>query len=123
GVAAASTLLTAIYPVFFAQSSLAQVDLPAAGMIFWGLESYVRRRRGAAVMWFSLAAWAKETAILAPLALFFWFSFVYLSALCGSRFLKPPRTRGSTKEFPSLFMTLLLLLLPLPAWFPFDSTL
>jgi len=71
-VAAASTLLTAIYPVFFAQSSLAQIDLPAAGMIFWGLESYVRRRPAGAVMWFSLAGLAKETAILTPLALFFW---------------------------------------------------
>ena len=38
-VAVASTLLTALYPVFFAQSSLAHVDLPAAGLIFWGLES------------------------------------------------------------------------------------
>jgi len=71
-VAAASTLLTAIYPVFFAQSSLAQVDLPAAGLVFWGLESYVRRRRVATVMWFSFAALAKETAILALLALFLW---------------------------------------------------
>src|SRR3954451_25280836 len=35
-VAACSTLLVGIYPVFFAQSSLAQVDLPAAGLIFWG---------------------------------------------------------------------------------------
>jgi hypothetical protein len=77
-VAAASALLTAIYPVFFAQSSLAQVDLPAAGMIFWGLESYVRWRRGATVMWFSLAALAKETAILVPLALFFWESLTHL---------------------------------------------
>jgi hypothetical protein len=71
-VATASTLLTAVYPVFFAQSSLAQVDLPAAGLIFWGLDSYVRERRGNAAIWFSLAAFAKETAILVPLALFAW---------------------------------------------------
>ncbi len=71
-VAAAATLLTAVYPVFFAQSSLAQVDLPAAGLIFWGLDSYFRRRLGAVVVWFSLAAVAKETAILIPLALFTW---------------------------------------------------
>ncbi len=71
-VAAASTALTAIYPVFFTQSSLAHVDLPAAGLIFWGLESYVRGRRGASLVWFSLAVLAKETAILAPLALFLW---------------------------------------------------
>ncbi|PYV70541.1 MAG: glycosyltransferase [Acidobacteria bacterium] len=71
-VAAWATLLTAAYPVFFTQSSLAQVDLPAAGLIFWGLESYFRRRIGVAVIWFSLAALAKETAILVPLALFLW---------------------------------------------------
>ncbi len=121
-VAAASTLLTAIYPVLFAQSSLAQIDLPAAGMIFWGLESYVRRRRAATVIWFSLAVLAKETAILAPLALFFWLSFVHLSPLRGSRFLKPPRTRSSTKEFPSETMTLLLPVLPLALWYAYHYT-
>src|SRR6202041_1157651 len=36
-VAIASALCTALYPVFFAQSSLAQVDLAAAGLTFWGL--------------------------------------------------------------------------------------
>ena len=40
-VAIASTVCTALYPVFFAQSSLAQVDLAAAGFIFWGLAAYV----------------------------------------------------------------------------------
>src|SRR5437660_6602816 len=71
-VAAWATLLTAVYPVFFAQSSLAQVDMPAAGLIFWGLEFYFRRRIGAAAIWFSLAALAKETGILVPLALLLW---------------------------------------------------
>ena len=32
-VAIASTLCTGLYPVFFAQSSLAQVDLAAAGLL------------------------------------------------------------------------------------------
>ena len=59
-VAAAATSLTAIYPVFFAQSSLAQVDLPAAGLIFWGLEAHLRARRATSIVWFSLAALAKE---------------------------------------------------------------
>ena len=40
-VAIASTLCTALYPVFFAQSSLAQVDLAAAGLTFWALAAYV----------------------------------------------------------------------------------
>ena len=71
-VAIASTLCTALYPVFFTQSSLTQVDLAAAGLIFWGLLAYVEDRRAVALIWFSLAALAKETAILAPAALLFW---------------------------------------------------
>jgi 4-amino-4-deoxy-L-arabinose transferase-like glycosyltransferase len=81
-VAAYSAVLVAIYPVFFAQSSLAQIDLPSAGLIFWGLETYFQSyrpkweaeaispgRTWPAILWFSLAALAKETAILVPLAL------------------------------------------------------
>jgi hypothetical protein len=48
------------------------VDLPAAGLTFWGLEAYVRRRPLALSVWFSLAALAKETAVLVPLALLLW---------------------------------------------------
>ena len=71
-VAVASSICTALYPVFFAQSSLAHLDLAAAGLTFWGLLAYVEDRRWATVAWFSLAVLAKETAILAPLALFGW---------------------------------------------------
>ena len=71
-VAIAATLCSAVYPVFFAQSSLAHVDLAAAGFIFWGLSAYVEERLLASAMWFAVAALAKETAILAPLALAGW---------------------------------------------------
>jgi hypothetical protein len=71
-VAVAATVCTGLYPVFFAQSSLAQVDLAAAGLTVWGLLAYIQRHRAATVIWFSLAALAKETAILAPLALAAW---------------------------------------------------
>jgi hypothetical protein len=71
-VAIASTLCTALYPVFFTQSSLAQVDLAAAGFIFWGVSSYVEGEEVATLFWFALAALAKETAILASLALAGW---------------------------------------------------
>jgi dolichyl-phosphate-mannose-protein mannosyltransferase len=71
-VAIASTLCTALYPVFFAQSSLAQVDLAAAGLTFWGLSAFVEGQTFATILWFSLAALAKETAILAPMALAGW---------------------------------------------------
>jgi hypothetical protein len=71
-VAITSTLCTAVYPVFFAQSSLAQVDLAAAGLTFWALAAYVEGQTIATVFWFALAALAKETAILAPIALAGW---------------------------------------------------
>jgi hypothetical protein len=71
-VAIASTLCTALYPVFFAQSSLAQVDLAAAGFTFWALSAYVEDQAVATALWFALAAMAKETAILAPIALAGW---------------------------------------------------
>jgi hypothetical protein len=71
-VAVASALCTALYPVFFAQSSLAHVDLAAAGLTFWALCAYLEDRPLAVAVWFSLAALAKETAILAPIALALW---------------------------------------------------
>jgi 4-amino-4-deoxy-L-arabinose transferase-like glycosyltransferase len=91
-VAAWSTVLTAIYPVFFAQSSLAQVDLASAGLIFWGVESHFRGKRAAPIAWFSLAALAKETAILAPVALAVWHVF------CALRKKEPVAKRTSVAK-------------------------
>jgi hypothetical protein len=51
---------------------MAHVDLAAAAFIFWGLLAYVNQQRAMAALWFSLAALAKETAILIPVALFGW---------------------------------------------------
>jgi 4-amino-4-deoxy-L-arabinose transferase-like glycosyltransferase len=83
-VAVASTICTALYPVFFSQSSLAHLDLAAAGLTFWGLLAYVDDRRSAMAAWFSCAVLAKETAVLAPVALLVWevvvVSFVIPSA-------------------------------------------
>jgi len=69
-VAVASTLCTALYPVFFAQSSMAHLDLAVAGFTIWGICAYLEGRIFWLAVWFSLAALAKETAILAPMALF-----------------------------------------------------
>jgi 4-amino-4-deoxy-L-arabinose transferase-like glycosyltransferase len=71
-VAIASVLCTALYPVFFAQSTMAHVDLAAAGLTLWGLDCYLNGRIPTASVWFSLAVLAKETAILAPVALLGW---------------------------------------------------
>jgi 4-amino-4-deoxy-L-arabinose transferase-like glycosyltransferase len=99
-VAAVVTLLTAIYPIWFAQSSLAHADIFAAAFTLWGLSFYLTRdeasnaaaqqsskavpqessgsafqnRLWAATM-FSLAALSKETAIITPLALAAWEAF------------------------------------------------
>src|SRR6202051_68767 len=71
-VAIASTLCTALYPVFFAQSSLAQVDLAAGGLTLWALSAYVEDQIVAMGVFFTLAALAKETAIIGALSLAGW---------------------------------------------------
>ena len=78
--AAAATLLTAVYPVWFAQSTLAHADIFAAAFTLWGLSFYFPapdanpadlNRLWAATM-FSLSALSKETAIVTPLTLAAW---------------------------------------------------
>ena len=102
-VAIASAICTAIYPVFFTQSSLAHLDLAAAAFTVWGLRAYVEDRRPAIAIWFSVAVLAKETAILAPLALFAW-------DLLAPRLF--PSERPGRKSF-ALFLPLL----PLALWY------
>lgn len=87
GTAAAVTAaLTGLYPVWFAQSTLAHADIFAAAFVLWGLALYVealaahdstRLKVGAAVL-FSLGALAKETAIITPLALAAWEGALWL---------------------------------------------
>ncbi len=76
-VAVATTLLTAIYPVWFTQSTLAQADIYAAAGTMWALvyaldELPSERRGWIAAVWFSVAALSKETAIVMPLTLAAW---------------------------------------------------
>lgn len=71
-VAAAAVVCTALYPVFFAQSPMAHLDMAVAGFTLWGLSYYLRDRVLHTAFFFSLAALSKETAIIAPLALIFW---------------------------------------------------
>lgn len=113
-VAAAATACTAVYPVFFAQSSLVQVDLVSAGFIFWGLCAYLDDRRTATALWFSAAALAKETAILAPLALAAW-------EVAGA--IAPPRFHalwgGCDRKFIHRLAPLVAPVVPLAAWFAY----
>lgn len=113
-VAGAATFLVAIYPVFFAQSSLAQVDLPAAGLIFWGLGAYFRKQRIAVAIWFSLATLAKETAILVPVGLCVWEVIVLVFASPRLENVTPQRAPGHRK---ATIVVLIVPWIPLAAWY------
>jgi 4-amino-4-deoxy-L-arabinose transferase-like glycosyltransferase len=78
-VAAVTVVLTAIYPIWFAQSTLAHADIFAAAFTLWGLAFYLDRTQptrsgnaSLAALMFSLAALSKETAIVTPTALALW---------------------------------------------------
>lgn len=112
-VAATTTLLTAIYPIWFAQSTLAHADMFAAAATLWGLVFVFPGRRSPPALWaavacFAVAAWSKETAIVTPLAISLW--EMYLGA------------RGSDPDRRGHFRTALLLLIPpatLLAWYAY----
>lgn len=109
-VAWATAALVALYPVYFTQSSLAQVDLPAAGFTFWALAAYIEDRRWKHALWFSLAALAKETAILAPMALCGWELLAHLIRPRWRQILPPEGRRTH-------FSYLLAPVLPLACWY------
>lgn len=130
-VAIASTVCTSLYPVFFAQSSILHVDLAAAGLTIWGLCAYLEKRPWMIVVWFSLAALAKETAILAPLALAGWEVLQTVSMKAGARFLARPLREKACPEpvegwgFWSMafqwprFFALLVPTIPLALWYAY----
>ncbi len=127
-VAWATIALAALYPVYFTQSSMTQVDLAAAGFTFWGLAAYLEDRPWRQVLWFSLAALAKETAILAPLALFSWEMLSFLFRRYSRYFQSSRSFSDHWKEFspPKGRVTrplyLLLPVAPLAAWFAYHRS-
>jgi 4-amino-4-deoxy-L-arabinose transferase-like glycosyltransferase len=74
--AVAVTLFTTVYPIWFAQSTLAHADIFAATFTLWAFALYfpaqtaatLRRQLSVATL-FSLAALSKETSIVQPAAL------------------------------------------------------
>src|SRR5205823_14171152 len=72
GVAVATTIATAVYPIFFVQSSLTHADLTAAAFTLWGIRLHSERRVWPAQLVFCLAVLSKETAVITPLALALW---------------------------------------------------
>jgi 4-amino-4-deoxy-L-arabinose transferase-like glycosyltransferase len=127
-VAAVTVLLTAVYPVWFAQSTLAHADIFTAAFTLWGLAFYFERddsarltdaRRGAAggvsggQVWaaamFSLSALSKETAIVTPAALAAW-EIVLLV-----------RDRGEARNRWSWLAALAAPIVPLLAWYAYHK--
>ena len=115
--AAAVTLLTLLYPVWFAQSTLAQADMFAAAGTLWGLvfvfealdpDSKSRRGPPAAAACFALAALCKETAIVTPLAIALWEGYRAVRATGQDR---RPHTRTA--------LFLLSPVLPLLLWYAY----
>jgi 4-amino-4-deoxy-L-arabinose transferase-like glycosyltransferase len=75
--AAVVMLLTACYPIYFAQSTLAHADIFAAAFTLWGISFYLEyadaqmpvRELLAMALLFWLAVLSKETALITPLLL------------------------------------------------------
>jgi hypothetical protein len=115
-VAIGSVIALTLYPVYFAQSSLAHLDLGAAAFIIWGFDFYFADRRAAAIVSFAAACLTKETAVLAPAALFAWALLLCIPRLNAivNRQSAIRNTVPITRSF-----WLLLSIVPLIAWFVF----
>lgn len=141
GVAIAATLCTAVYPIWFAQSSLAHADLLAAAFSLWGIFFYFRsllgvgfvedpagpilvskeeaaaeKRKARVDRWlacamFALSGLSKETSIIVPIALAVYDGSAQLS--------KPRRLRAGRWMTPVL---LVLSAVPLAAWFAYHKS-
>lgn len=104
-----TVLLTAVYPIWFAQSTLAQADIFAAAFSLWGLVYSLPdtgRRPGIAALYFTAAVLSKETAIAIPATL-------ALIALVGAFRSKQPGRALLVKEAAWLLSCAL----PLVAWY------
>jgi 4-amino-4-deoxy-L-arabinose transferase-like glycosyltransferase len=116
-VAAVTVILTAVYPIWFAQSTLAHADIFAAAFTLWGLAFYLDRTEPAgsrnafvAALLFSLAALSKETAIVTPAALALWEAALLI------RDYREPILRRLHRNW---LLALLAPILPLAAWYAY----
>jgi 4-amino-4-deoxy-L-arabinose transferase-like glycosyltransferase len=111
-----TVLLTGLYPIWFAQSSLAHADIFAAAATLWALVYALpdasRKPHGEriwpAAIWFSLAVLAKETAIITPLAL--------AGFELGVAFRKPREVRRRSYMLAACYSVCVL---PLAAWYAY----
>jgi len=129
-VAIASLVLTAIYPVVFAQSSLAQLDIAAFAFTTWAVFFYVSGKRAASIFFSALATLSKETAFITPLALCLWEVLCWIENRSGGSAwvqkwcLFCPPTEGKASGGPGTIggaLAQLLAGLPLIAWYAFHG--
>lgn len=116
-VAAVTTALTAIYPIWYVQSTLAHADIFAAAFTLWGLAFYldpapasILPNRIAAAVLFSLAALSKETAIVTPAALALWEAAL---------FIRERRVAALRRTRSRWIIPLLIPIVPLAAWYAY----
>ena len=106
-----TVVLTGLYPIWFAQSTLAHADIFAAAATLWGLVYALpkeQRKPWLTAVWFSVAVLAKETAIVTPFAL------ALFELVAGFRQVGPARRKswGQAAWYS-------LCVLPLAAWYGF----
>lgn len=118
-VAAVTVFLTAIYPVWYAQSTLAHADIFAAAFTLWGLAFYFdqpgtdqskAQSQNLAAIMFSLSVLSKETAIVTPSALALWESFLWL---------RDRNTFSERRSHYGWIAAFLAPILPLAGWYAF----
>jgi hypothetical protein len=124
-VAVVTLFLTAIYPVWFAQSTLAHADIFAAAFTLWGLAFYfdqpgelqskITNQNLAAVM-FSLSVLSKETAIVTPAALALWEAILWLR---NRDVANEPNNPSARRTHLGWIAALLAPIIPLVAWYAF----
>ena len=106
-------ILTAIYPIWYAQSTLAHADIFAACFTLWGLALYFDIKSENQILasaLFSLAALSKETAIVTPFAL----------ALFEAALLFRNRNDKRQRRYHALWIASLLSpIIPLIAWYAY----
>ncbi|MGH9599464.1 MAG: ArnT family glycosyltransferase, partial [Terracidiphilus sp.] len=117
-----TVLLTGVYPIWFAQSTLAQADIFAAACSLWGLVYALparNRKPWAAALWFSAAALCKETSIAIPLTLAAVDFFAGFRLRQQRSRLSTPRTKTSPwgPQFWREAAWLASCILPLAAWY------
>jgi hypothetical protein len=108
-----TVVLTGLYPIWFAQSTLAHADIFAAACTLWGLafalpgrEREWQPKSWVAALWFAAAALSKETSIAVPLTL------AAVSLVEGFR--APPPKRFRLWREAAWFSSCVL---PLAAWY------